>query len=128
MLKKTIEYVDYNGVKHTEDYYFNLTKAEIIELQMGTKGGFVEAIQEAIKNEDSQTVMKATKDLIMKAYGKKSEDGKRFIKSPELALAFEQSPAYSELYVELLTDDEASSKFMRGVIPADLAASIPENA
>ena len=127
MYKKTIEYTDYNGNKRSEDHYFHLEQAELVKLQMGIKGGFTEMIQQAIKNEDSPVLLDGIERLIRMSYGVKDVDGKRFRKSAEIFEAFEQSPAYSVLFMELLTDDNASEVFMRNVIPAALAEKLPEN-
>ena len=121
MLKKTITYTDYNGVECTEDYYFNLTKAEIMEMEMGTAGGLAEMIQKIVAAQDAPAIIKIFKDLVLKAYGEKSPDGKRFIKSEEIATAFSQTEAYSILFMELATDAEKAASFVNGIIPADLA-------
>ena len=127
MHKETIVFTDFNGKERKEDHYFNLTKAELIKLQMGIKGGLVEHLSNAIQNEDSPVVIEVFEKLIRTSYGRKNADGIHFDKSPELFEAFESSPAYSELFVKLLTDDDASDRFMRGVIPAEMAASLPAN-
>lgn len=119
MLKKTITYADFNGVERTEDFYFNLTKAEVIEMEMGTEGGFAEMIQKIVKAQDAPSLIKIFKDLILKAYGEKSLDGKRFIKNDENRDAFAQTEAYSQLFVELATNAEAASKFVTGILPAE---------
>lgn len=121
MLKKTITYEDYNGVERTEDFYFNLNKAELIEMELGTTGGFSEMLQKIIKAQDTPTIIKVFKDLILKSYGEKSDDGKRFIKSKEISDAFSQTEAYASLFMELSTNDEAASAFINGVVPAKLA-------
>lgn len=118
MLKKTITYVDYNGSERTEDYYFNLSKAELMEMEMGTTGGMIELIQRIVAAQDSPAIIKIFKDLILKSYGEKSLDGKRFIKSEELSTAFAQTEAYSQLFMELATDAEAAAKFVNGIIPS----------
>lgn len=120
MLKKTVTYTDYNGVNRTEDFYFNLTKAEIMEMELGTTGGFAEMIQKVISAQDSPTIMKIFKDLVLKAHGEKSADGKRFMKSDEIATAFSQTEAYSQIFMELATDAEAAAKFVNGIMPSDL--------
>ena len=117
MLKKRITYTDYNGEERTEDFYFNLSKAEIIEMEMGVTGGLTELIKKVMATKDVPSVMKIFKDLILKAYGEKSADGRRFIKSDELSEAFSQTEAYSELYMELATNDEAAAEFVKGVLP-----------
>lgn len=117
MLKKTITYIDYNGVERTEDFYFNLSKAEVLELEMGTTGGLTEMINKIVAAQDTPTLIKIFKDLVLKAYGEKSPDGKRFIKSDEIRDAFSQTEAYSNLFMELATDAEAASKFFNGIIP-----------
>lgn len=121
MLKKTITYTDYNQVERTEDFYFNLTKAEVMEMEMGTSGGMAEMIQRIIAAQDSPAIIKIFKELVLKAYGEKSPDGKRFIKSDEISTAFAQTEAYSNLFMELATDADAAAKFVNGIIPADVA-------
>ena len=117
MLKKTITYIDYNGVERTEDFYFNLSKAEVLELEMGTTGGLTEMINKIVAAQDTPTLIKIFKDLVLRAYGEKSPDGKRFIKSDEIRDAFSQTEAYSNLFMELATDAETASKFFNGIIP-----------
>lgn len=120
MLKKTIEYVDYNGVERKEDFYFNLTKAEIMEMEMSTEGGLAEMIEKIVATQNTPAIIKIFKQLVLKAYGEKSPDGKRFIKSEELSSAFEQTEAYSELFMELATDADAAAKFVNGIVPSDI--------
>lgn len=120
MLKKTITYNDYNGVERTEDFYFNLSKAEIIEMELSVAGGLVETIQRIVDAKDTPAIVKLFKDLVFKAYGEKSLDGKRFMKSEELSIAFSQTEAYSQLFMELATNDKAASDFVNGIIPKDI--------
>ncbi len=117
MLKKTITYTDYNNVERTEDFYFNLTKAELMEMEMGTTGGMSEMISKIVSAKDAPAIMSVFKKLILKAYGEKSPDGKRFMKSEEISNAFAQTEAYSELFMELATDADAASNFVNGVAP-----------
>lgn len=121
MLKKTITYTDYNGVSRTEDFYFNLSKAEIMEMELSTAGGLAEMIQKVVAAQDAPAIIKVFKDLVLKAYGEKSADGKRFIKSEEIRTAFSQTEAYSQLFMELATDADAAAKFVNGIVPADMA-------
>lgn len=121
MLKKTIAYTDYNGVERKEDFYFNLSKAEIVEMQMSTAGGLDEMINKIVATKDNVAIVKIFKDLILKAYGEKSPDGKRFIKSKEIADAFSQTEAYSILFMELSTNAEKAAEFVNGIVPADVA-------
>ena len=124
MLKKTITYTDYTGVEKTEDFYFNLSKAEIMEMELSTYGGLAEMIKRIIDAQDGPAIIKVFKELILKAYGVKSPDGKRFIKSEELLTEFSQTEAYSNLFMELSTDADAASGFIKGIMPVE----IPENA
>ena len=121
MLKKTITYHDYNGVEYTQDFYFNLSKAEIMEMELGTTGGLAEMIQKIVAAQDAPSIIKVFKDLILKSYGEKSDDGKRFIKSDEISTAFSQTEAYSELFMELATNAEAAAAFVNGIVPAEMA-------
>ena len=121
MLKKTITYTDYNGSERTEDFYFNLSKAEIMEMEMSKAGGLAESITKIVAAQDAPAIIKVFKDLILKAYGEKSDDGKRFIKSEELSEAFAQTEAYSQLFMELATDTDAASTFVNGIVPSDVA-------
>lgn len=120
MLKKTITYTDYNGVERTEDFYFNLSKAELMEMELTASGGLGETIQKIISAKDNPAIVKIFKDLVLKAYGEKSADGKRFMKSAEISASFEQTEAYSILFMELATDADAASAFVNGIIPKDL--------
>ena len=124
MLKKTITYTDYNGVERKEDFYFNLTKAEVMEMEMSTSGGLAEMIQRIVAAQDAPAIIKIFKDLVLKAYGVKSPDGKRFIKSEEIKKEFEQTEAYSILFMELATDADAAAKFINGIVPADMSQQV----
>lgn len=121
MLKKTVTYTDYNGVERTEDFYFNLTKAEITEMELSTAGGFAEMLQKVVAAQDAPSIIKVFKDLVLKAYGEKSPDGKRFVKSEEISTAFSQTEAYSQIFMELATDSKAAAAFVNGIVPADAA-------
>ena len=99
MLKKTINYTDYNGMERKEDFYFNLNKAEVAEMELSTEGGLAEMIQKIVSSKDTPSIVKIFKDLILKAYGEKTPDGKRFVKSKELSDAFAQTEAYSEYLI-----------------------------
>lgn len=120
MLKKTITYVDYDNNTRTEDHYFNLSNAEIMELQLSTAGGLDVTLQNIIKAQDMPELIKIFKNLIRKSYGIKSPDGKRMIKSDEIFKEFEQTEAYSTLFMELATDSKAASEFINGIIPKDI--------
>ncbi len=121
MLKKTISYTDYNGTKRTEDFYFNLTKAEISEMELEIPGGMSEMLKRITAAQDTPTLVKIFKDLILRSYGTKSDDGRRFIKTKELKEEFSQTEAYSELFMELATNADAASAFIHGIIPSDIA-------
>ena len=101
MLKKTITYTDYDGNERTEDFYFNLTKAEITEMELSHDGGLTKLIEKIVAEQDSKRIVEIFKDLILRAYGEKSPDGKRFVKNQELRDAFAQTEAYSDLFMEL---------------------------
>lgn len=124
MLKKTITYVDYDGAKRTDDFYFNLSKPELIEMNFGPEGGMQSYIEKIIRAKDRGRLLKIFKEIILKAYGQKSLDGTRFEKSEEMALRFSQSRAYEELYMELVTDDEKAAHFINSIIPSDLAENL----
>lgn len=124
MIKKTIEYVDYNDETQTEDFYFNLTKDELIQLEVKYPGGFEGTIKQLSTEKDTRKIYDIFRKVILDSYGKKSEDGKRFIKSPELTIEFEQSPAFSELIFSMIKDAEDAAKFMEGLLPKDLLAQV----
>lgn len=120
MLKKMITYTDYNGVERTEPFYFNLSKAELMEMELGVTGGMTEMLDKIIAAKDAPSLMKTFKEMIMKSYGIKSDDGKRLIKSEELSIAFTQTDAYSVLFMELITDDKAAADFVNAIIPNEI--------
>ena len=117
MFKKTISYTDYDGNPRTEDFYFNLNKAELTEMEMSFNGGLVKVIEKIIAAQDSERLIKIFKDLILKAYGEKSNDGRRFIKNQEVRDNFSQTEAYSILFMELATNDVAAAAFVNGIAP-----------
>lgn len=125
MLKKTITYTDYNGTERTEDFYFNLSKAEIMEMELSTTGGLAEMIQNIVKAQDAPAIIKVFKELVLKAYGEKSADGKRFVKVGQdgnaLSAAFAETEAYSNLFMELATDSDKAAEFVNGIVPADVS-------
>lgn len=117
MLKKTVTYTDYNGVERTEDFYFNLTKAEITEMELSTEGGLEAMIRKIVAEKNAPAIIKIFKELVLKAYGEKSPDGRRFIKNDEVRDAFSQTEAYSEIFMELATDADAAAAFVNGITP-----------
>lgn len=116
MIKKTITYTDYNGETRTDEFLFNLNKAELIELEMSETGGYTEMIRRIISAQDMPTIIKVVKELISKSYGEKSPDGKRFIKSQEISEAFMQTEAYTELFMEIAQDADKAAEFFNGVV------------
>lgn len=124
MITKTIKYTDYNGVEREENFLFNLSKAELMEMEMGTTGGLAETIKKIIATQDMPQIIKIFKELVLKAYGEKSADGKRFMKvdadGRSLSVPFSQTEAYSKLFMELATDADAAAKFVAGIIPSDI--------
>lgn len=124
MFKKTMTYTDWDGVERTEDVYFNLSKAEILEMQLTTEGGVDKMIQRMVKAKDTVSLVKLYKELILKAYGRKSADGRRFEKSEEISREFTETPMFSDLYMELSTNDQAASDFIMGIMPRDLEAEV----
>lgn len=123
MITKEITYTDYNGQERTEKYQFNFTKAELTEMELSVNGGLSAMMERIKETDDRPELMRIFKDLILKAYGVKSADGKRFVKSDELRTEFSQTEAYSELYMELVTNTESAITFFNGLIPNDIKAA-----
>lgn len=121
MHSETVTYTDYNGVKRKETFFFNLTKAELLEMEMGIVGGFNAKVQRAIDAQDQPTLIATFKDLLLQSVGVKSADGRRFIKNDEVRNDFKETEAYSILFMQYATDADAASKFINGIVPADLA-------
>ena len=126
MLKKKITYTDYNGMERNEDFYLNLTEAEITEMEMSTVGGLTGMIQRIIDAQDVPSIVKVFKELLLKAYGQKSADGRRFEKSEKISTEFSQTEAYSNLFMELATNPEEATKFFNAIVPNKAAKRLPE--
>lgn len=124
MLKKRVTYTDYDGLQRTEDFYFNLTKSELTEMELTTAGTFRAALQKMIDSNDVVELAKTFKEIMLKAYGEKTPDGKRFVKSPELSVAFSQTPAYDSLFMEMFTDVEKMAAFVNGIMPQDMQQAV----
>ncbi len=120
MFKKTITFTDFNGNERTEDFYFNLTKAEITKMELSINGGYSEMIRKVMAEQDAPTIMQTFERFILDSYGEKSMDGREFIKSPEITAKFQATEAYSVLFMELCTNSEKAAEFVNGVIPKDM--------
>lgn len=126
MYKKTVTYEDYKGNTRTEDFYFNLNKAELVELELSTKGGLTVMVDRIIAAQDNTTLFKIFKDLVSKSYGVLSDDGRKFVKNQEVLDDFMQTEAYSIIFSELATNEEAAAEFFNNVIPQNLAKELAE--
>lgn len=120
MLKKTVQYEDFNGDSQVEDIYFNLTKAEIAEMEMSKNGGLTAHITKVSEAKNNKELIVLFKDILVKSVGKRSDDGKRFIKNAEIIEEFISSEAYSTIFMELAFNDEAAVEFITGVMPKGL--------
>ena len=127
MLKETITYTDYNDLKRTEDFYFNMTKTELLRMESDKTGSFSTLLSKFIKAKDQSDILEAIERFIFKAYGEKSADGRQFIKSEELSRGFFQSPAYEVLFDKLNADPDYAYKFVMGIVPAELSKQAAEN-
>lgn len=119
MIKERITYTDYNGNERTEDFWFNITQAEATEMEMSVDGGISNMLRRIIDSNDTPSIIKTFKELILKAYGEKTPDGKRFMKSEEISRAFSETEAYSVLFMKLAKNAEAAAAFVNGILPSD---------
>lgn len=126
MLKLTRTYTDFDGKQRTEDLYFNFTKAELVEMRFSVNGGMEKQLQQMLNNQDGNEIVQTIKRFILDSYGEKSLDGKLFVKTPEIRAAFEQTQVFSDLFVELLTDNNKAANFINGLIPDDLKTAYAE--
>ena len=117
MVVEKIKYTDFNGLEREEEFMFNLTEAEITEMELTTDGGLSDSIKKIIAAQDTPEIIKVFKMLLLKSYGEKSADGRRFVKSEELSEEFSQTNAYSQLFMKLATDDKAAVAFINGIMP-----------
>lgn len=124
MYGKKMKYVNYNGEERERKFYFNLNKAELLEMELSTNGGYETYINRIIETRDQAELIRIFKDLILRSYGVKSDDGERFIKNQQLIDEFVQTEAYSDLFMELATDAAAATEFVNGIIPPALAVEV----
>ena len=117
MIKKTVTYKDYNDVERTESFYFHFNEAEILDMEMSVEGGFAERVQRIVDAKDQSSLLKVIKNFVLDAYGVKSENGKRFIKNDDVKAEFVECPAYSMIFMELVTNDTLAAEFVNGVVP-----------
>lgn len=126
MLKKTIVYTDYNGEERKEDFYFNLTKAELIKLQLGYPGGYENYLHKCLDAGNVPELLKVFDELIDLAYGEKDDTGRRFVKSKELTDSFKQTEAYSEMFTEFITNEAAAKDFFLKILPGEVQSKLSE--
>ena len=117
MLKKTISYEDFDGNQRTEDHYFNLTEAEITEMELSMNGGLSQLLTKSLQENDQKQIIEYFKKIVLMAYGEKSLDGRKFVKNQKIRDEFASTAAYSEIFMELATDADAASAFVKGVMP-----------
>ena len=125
MITKIINYVDFDGNNQQEVANFHLSEAELAKMSVDVDGGMESYLRKIIEEKDIKKILAVFEDIIQKAYGRR--DGKRFVKSPEETLAFTQTEAYSELYMELLTNEDAAVEFIKGVLPSKVVSKLPED-
>lgn len=128
MFKKTVTYEDYKGNTRTEDFYFNLNKAELLELELSTTGGLTVMMDRIMAAQDNPTLFRIFKELVAKSYGVMSDDGRKFIKNEKVLEDFMQTEAYSIIFSELAMDAEAAAEFFNNVIPQKLAEELAKEA
>lgn len=116
MLAKKITYTDFDGIERTETFRFNLTKSELLDMELSKSGGFSAMLQEIVDSKNTEEIMKLFKEIILSSYGEKSDDGRYFKKSPEIAEQFSQSAAFDALYLELMTDAGKAADFIRDIM------------
>lgn len=121
MIKKTVTYTDFDGNERTEDFYFHLTEQELTEWELSVDGGLSGVLRRIVNSQDTKKYIEIFKDLIIKSYGVKTPDGRGFVKNQEVLSNFTCTQAFSDIYMELATDDKAASEFVNGVIPANIA-------
>lgn len=126
MLKKNVTYEDFNGDSVTETFYFNLSKAELLELEVGFQGGLAETIQKIVKTNDNKTLFDIFKKIVLMSYGVKSDDGRRFIKDDTLREEFMQTAAFDAIFMELATNDKAAADFINGIVPKDIGEAVAQ--
>lgn len=120
MTSRNIKYKDYFGADQEKKFYFNMTEAEVAEMQLSVKGGMQALMRQIIDTRDTPSLIRIFKDLVLNSYGEISEDGQRFQKTPELRMAFEQCPAYSVLFMELAGDADKAAQFMNDIMPESI--------
>lgn len=121
-IKKTYE--DFNGVERTETFYFHFNEVELMEMESSEAGGLEEKIKRIVEAQDNGEIITLMKDIILKAYGKKTEDGRGFIKNPRVKEEFEASPVFPMIFMELASDDEKAVKFFNGILPKSLSDAV----
>lgn len=128
MLTRELTYKDYNGVERTEKYYFGLNEAELMKLEFSVNGGLVEMINKIVAAKDGNAIMEMFDKILLMAHGVKSADGKQFIKNDQTRAEFAQSPAYSIIFMELVTDADKAAKFVEEIVPGNVKAKLPADA
>lgn len=126
MYKYTATYTDYDGVERTEDFLFNLSEAEIVEMEYGVTGGMQRMLEQIVAAKDTKRIMDVFKDLIKRAYGVKSPDGRRFEKDEKLSKEFTETPVYSDMFMKFARDADAAAEFVNKIIPQSVAAEVAE--
>ena len=124
MIKKTIKYIDYDGNEREEEFRFNLSKAELTEMEFSLNGGLSTMLKRLVQEKNSSEMIKILKEIILKSYGERSDDGKYFRKSEELSKAFSETEAFTDIFMSIVSSPEAALEFVQGILPQDVREQI----
>lgn len=125
MYKKTIKYTDYNGNQREEDFYFNLNQTELKKMELTTDGGFGAKVERIVAALNMPEIYAVFEEIIFKAYGEKSPDGKYLEKSDAISTRFSQTEAYNVLMEEVTSTAEAAAAFINAIIPQQNTKPVP---
>lgn len=128
MYRTDVTYENFDGEQVTETCYFNLTKAEMLQLQLQYPEGYQVYLQRLVDDNNRKAMIDEFKHILSMSYGERSADGRKFVKSEEISNAFMASEAYSELFIKLISEEGYAEKFMSAVMPKDIVAQLPSNA
>lgn len=122
MLKRAVNYTDYDGNPATLVCYFHLNKFEWLELETYTRGGLIENLENALETNNAKKTIDLLKKIILRAYGEKNPETGVFEKDDDRAVRFSKTEAFSELFYDLAYDEEKSKEFFLGLIPPEVRA------
>lgn len=122
VLKKAITYQNLDGEEVTEEFHFQLTKAEVAERALIEGSGYADRLKALSVETDGAKIIKHFKEILESAVGRR--EGQLFIKNDDVRNHFMFSGAYDVFFMDLLEEKDSGAEIIKAMLPKDAHEAI----